>query len=132
MMIISLVTSFTFIFSSFFFWLYKLTIFFCQLSFPFDHDQATLFERWKGWKAFDDDILIDENFDYLKLNCLNKFLTGKIVLFFWTNLEISRRFYGRFYISSKGASHLLRRCIDVKKNIWLKHKSRIVLDLFLH
>ena len=44
--------------------------------------------RWKFWL-------------HLKLNCLNKFLTGKIVLFFWTNFEISRRFYGRFYIGSK-------------------------------
>ena len=30
-----------------------------------------------GWKAFGDDI--DETFDYLKLNCLDKILIGKIV-----------------------------------------------------
>ena len=35
--------------------------------------------------------------DYLKLNCLNFLLC----FFFLTNFEISRRFYGRFYIGRK-------------------------------
>ena len=55
--------------------------FFCQLSFPFDHDQATLFERWKGWKAFDDDILIDEKITWNLIVSTN-FWQEKLCFFF--------------------------------------------------